>query len=342
MIKTIIASLIVFWILFRFKKHIDDSRRAMSKRKITKQLHRAQAPGSTKADWVAVLAEVRKSKTQQLQVLNNVYDRIRPDAHQPEIGDWIEPLPEDERMEVEMIYNMVVLEHLDLPYIPVAVGGVGVQPNPLAIVDTQNVHDHTLVNMIDEQYRRLKDETIERRMYVPEIPEIIAQLSPGARQRIGDYLLELHNKPRVPVHKLGGDSTTDLLRIVWAHGPDEITFVENLEDSRGVCTSGMVARTLSSLAFKKDDIGILKTGSVIRHEIMDDFSKLVNLRIDGDPELRAIYLKDDEERSPAETERLERFKIEIQKQLEQKTKEYTAVESGDARKMIEETMIALF
>jgi hypothetical protein len=266
-----------------------------------------------------------------------IYDRIRPDAHVPEIGDYYLPFQENDRMELEREWMEIQM----------------VEINPAPIVDKQNVHDHTLCNIVDEQYKRIKE--LNKDQVLDDIDYIIVYIesrvkfnSPNEHNKINravEELRKIKNDKNVVI-KLGNDTVCDLVRHVWilTNKENPWPLIEALDESTGVCTSGKVARILGSLAHTLDgensSIGVLKTTAVIRQEILNDFSKIFAKHLDDNPGKKLLY--ECEEPTNEQQILLNEFKEEMRQILLKKCESYKSVDSKDKTNIVNEVLNSIF
>ena len=187
------------------------------------------------------------------------------------------------------------------------------------VYDTQNVHDSKLVDNVKTQYEFIKNLNKEARYnnngsHIPISPLEIYTCIKKLQQtdnRISDEqltkfdialnLIKHRNTNVISIN----DNEWNFISEIWNQSrltPDRmVSFTDGIVNSYTninsiVCSSGVIANTLSSLAFQIpgcENIGNLATTQSIKNDYVAQFGKKFYDKIDSDPILKQKYENDD-------------------------------------------------
>ena len=148
---------------------------------------------------------------------------------------------------------------------------------PLEVIDRQNVHDSSINDKVKKDYLRIrqhsyyfKEGEIEQDIknnYIKEKQYKVIETIELIRKR-NDIVCQMDSEYEVI------KNTYCKLKSIKADTNILYDNIYNCNREYLVCPSGVVANVVSSLAFLLDDVGILKTVPVIRHEIFGKVSVL--------------------------------------------------------------------
>jgi len=167
-------------------------------------------------------------------------------------------------------------------------------------LDTQNVHDSSIVNSIDKQYKTILDENKKIDIYNQKINSILNEYSNQFNIKVINTIkervtyLDKYNSNEYEIlsnilfriiynQQYDENTRSELLNILKENINDCVESIDYIDYNNNeikneniICASGVVAKCISSFAHIDNNIGILKSKQIIRNEIFNDVSKLAS------------------------------------------------------------------